>query len=57
MGNANKPGYLVRRQTRSIAMVMKESIDVANYYLFLEDDMEYCYNGLIATQVCRKCVI
>jgi hypothetical protein len=49
-GNANKPGYLVRRQTRNIVTVMRKSLHQAEYYLFLEDDMQFCANGLLAMQ-------
>lgn len=49
-GNANKPGYLVRRQTRNIYTVMMHNLDVAEHYLFLEDDMQFCHNGLLAIQ-------
>lgn len=49
-GNANKPGFLVRRQTRNIVTVMRKNLHVAKYYLFLEDDMQFCPNGLLAMQ-------
>jgi hypothetical protein len=49
-GNANKPGFLVRRQTRNIVSVMWRSAGRGQYYLFLEDDMEFCQNGLLAIQ-------
>lgn len=49
-GNANKPGYLVRRQTRNIATVMRKSLGRGQYYLFLEDDMQFCPNGFLAIQ-------
>lgn len=49
-GNANKPGFLVRRQTRNIVTVMRQSLDQARYYLFLEDDMQFCPHGLLAMQ-------
>ncbi len=47
-GNANKPGFLVRRQTRNIVTVMRKNINKAKYYLFLEDDMKLCQNGFLA---------
>lgn len=47
-GNANKPGFLVRRQTRNIVTVMRRNFHRGSYYLFLEDDMEFCPNGLLA---------
>eukprot|EP01032_Pedospumella_encystans_P020844 gene20844-23672_t len=50
LGNANKPGFLVRRQTRNIVTVMRKSLNIAKYYLFLEDDMQFCNNGLLAMQ-------
>lgn len=49
-GNANKPGYLVRRQTRNIYTVMMRNLNRAKYYLFLEDDMQFCKSGLLAIQ-------
>lgn len=49
-GNANKPGFLVRRQTRNIATVMRKNFRKAKYYLFLEDDMMLCWNGFLAMQ-------
>lgn len=49
-GNANHPGYLVRRQTRSIVTVIKKNLNYGKYYLFLEDDMEFCSNGLLVIQ-------
>ena len=48
-GNANHPGYRVRKQTRSIAMVMKKAMGKAKYFQFLEDDMVLCKGGLEAT--------
>lgn len=47
-GNANHPGYRVRKQTRSIAMVMKKAMGTAKYFQFLEDDMLLCKGGLEA---------
>lgn len=49
MGNANVPGQRVRKQTRSIAMVMKKAAGLAKYFQFLEDDMVLCKGGLQAT--------
>eukprot|EP01038_Epipyxis_sp_PR26KG_P015282 gene15282-20586_t len=49
-GNANKPGYLVRKQTRSLVSVINKNINIARYYLFLEDDMQFCANGFLAIQ-------
>jgi hypothetical protein len=49
-GNANKPGFLVRKQTRSLVSVIKKNINKANFYLFLEDDMKFCSNFIITTQ-------
>lgn len=49
-GTPNKPGYLVRRQTRNIATTIYKSMGLGKYYLFLEDDMELCAHGLLATQ-------
>lgn len=49
-GDANHPGYLVRRQTRNIVTVIRKSLNLAQYYLFLEDDMQICPNGLLAIQ-------
>jgi hypothetical protein len=50
MGNANRPGFLVRRQTRNIVTVMRRNLHKARHYLFLEDDMQFCPNGLLAMQ-------
>ena len=50
IGNANHPGYRVRKQTRDIVTVMKKSINLGKYYLFLEDDMRFCPSGLLAIQ-------
>jgi len=47
-GNANKPGYLVRRQTRNLAMVLHTVQEKSRYYLFLEDDMRLCGQGFTA---------
>lgn len=45
-GSANKPGHKVRKQTRDIAVVLR-AIDVtAKYFMFLEDDMTLCDNGI-----------
>ena len=44
-GNANVPGYRVRKQTRSIAEVLKRARGRAKYYMFLEDDMLLCPHG------------
>ena len=44
-GMPNKPGYRVRKQTRSVAQVLKRAKGRANYYLFLEDDMVLCPHG------------
>ena len=49
-GNANKPGFVVRRQTRNIVTVLRKNINKAKYYLFLEDDMQFCPNGILAIQ-------
>jgi hypothetical protein len=50
LGNANKPGFLVRRQTRNIVSVMKKSMNKGRYYLFLEDDMVLCPQGMYAME-------
>jgi hypothetical protein len=49
-GNANKPGFLVRRQTRDIVYVIRKNINKAQHYLFLEDDMQLCGQGFMAIQ-------
>ena len=49
-GDANHPGFLVRRQTRNIVTVIRKSLHLAQFYLFLEDDMQICANGLLAIQ-------
>jgi hypothetical protein len=50
LGNANKPGFRVRKQTRNIVSVMRRSEGKGKYYLFLEDDMQFCPSGLLAIQ-------
>lgn len=49
-GTPNKPGYIVRRQTRNIATTVYKSLGMGRYYLFLEDDMELCPHALLAIQ-------
>ena len=49
-GNANIPGYRVRKQTRSVAQVLKRAGGYGKYYLFLEDDMLLCPNGFLSIQ-------
>mmetsp|Transcript_10072 Transcript_10072/g.20578 ORF Transcript_10072/g.20578 Transcript_10072/m.20578 type:complete len:462 (+) Transcript_10072:74-1459(+) len=49
-GDANHPGYKVRKQTRNIASLMKESEGLGDFYLFTEDDMQLCDHGLVAIQ-------
>lgn len=49
-GNANHPGYRVRKQTRNIVSVMRQSIGLGKYYLFLEDDMQFCPQSLLVFQ-------
>lgn len=48
LGNANKPGFLVRRQTRNLVTVLRRNIGKGKYYLFMEDDMLFCKNSLMA---------
>ena len=50
LGNANIPGYRVRKQTRHIAAVVRRCVGRGRYYLFLEDDMKLCPSGLLAIQ-------
>jgi len=50
-GTPNRPGHRVRKQTRDIVTVMRESLKDgrrASYYLFLEDDMVLCPSGFDA---------
>ena len=49
-GTANMPGYRVRKQTRNIVSIMQKSMDKGKFYLFLEDDMQFCPSGLLAIQ-------
>lgn len=49
-GNANIPGYRVRKQTRNLVSVVKKTYFLGRYYLFLEDDMEFCHEGFLAIQ-------
>ena len=46
-GTPNRPGYLVRKQTRDIAKVLRLSMAQApaRYYMFAEDDMVLCPHG------------
>lgn len=53
LGTPNKPGHRVRKQTRDIVSVMRESDKPGRrgqYYLFLEDDMLLCPSGFAAIQ-------
>jgi len=54
LGNANVPGYAVRKQTRDIVVVMRKCMHKSKYYLFLEDDMKFCPHGLFVIQVARE---
>ncbi len=49
-GNANVPGYRVRKQTRSLVTVLRKSYDKGKFYMFLEDDMKFCPYGFNAIQ-------
>jgi hypothetical protein len=40
----------VTKETRNIVTVMRRNMNKAKYYLFLEDDMEFCAHGLLAIQ-------
>ena len=50
LGNANHPGYKVRKQTRNLASVIKKTAGTADTYLFLEDDMQFCPHGFTTIQ-------
>eukprot|EP01041_Mallomonas_annulata_P008221 gene8221-16902_t len=50
LGNANVPGYRVRKQTRHLVTVMRIAMSRGRYYLFLEDDMRLCPLGLLTIQ-------
>lgn len=57
LGNANVPGYKVRKQSRDIVRVLQKTLQVTDnaselhqYYLFLEDDMLFCPYGFEAIQ-------
>ena len=50
VGTPNKPGYRVRKQTRNIVSIMRNSEGKGQYYLFLEDDMKFCPSGILAIQ-------
>ena len=47
-GNANRPGWRVRKQTRDVASVLRLIHDQARYFVFGEDDMALCYHGFRA---------
>lgn len=49
-GNANVPGYRVRKQTRNLAAVVQKVASKGRYYLFLEDDMEFCHESWLVFQ-------
>jgi hypothetical protein len=49
-GNANIPGFRVRKQTRNLSAVLKKSSGKGKYYMFLEDDMEFCPSGFLSIQ-------
>jgi hypothetical protein len=48
-GTPNRPGFLVRRQTRNIATAVRKSLGLGEHFLFLEDDMQLCPQALLAT--------
>ena len=50
LGNANHPGYRVRKQTRNLASVVKKTVGAGETYLFLEDDMQFCPHGFTTMQ-------
>jgi hypothetical protein len=50
LGSANFPGYRVRKQTRDLAQVVRLSTHRGGHYLFLEDDMLLCGQGLLSLQ-------
>lgn len=47
-GNANRPGWKVRKQTRDVAAVLRVVHAEARYFVFGEDDMALCAHGLRA---------
>ena len=47
-GNANRPGWKVRKQTRDVASVLRIVKDEARYFVFGEDDMALCDHGFRA---------
>lgn len=50
-GTPNRPGYRVRKQTRNIVSVMRKSMQFpGKFYLFLEDDMQFCPSGFLSIQ-------
>ena len=49
-----EPGYVIRKQTRNLVTVIRKSLNYGSYYLFLEDDMLFCPNVLIAMQYLLK---
>mmetsp|Transcript_9703 Transcript_9703/g.14624 ORF Transcript_9703/g.14624 Transcript_9703/m.14624 type:complete len:415 (-) Transcript_9703:104-1348(-) len=49
-GTPNKPGYMVRKQTRDVVKVMRVCDKKARYYLFMEDDMVLCPSGFTTIQ-------
>ena len=49
-GDANFPGYRVRRQTRDVAsLILHDAVkDKSEYFLFMEDDLRLCNHALVA---------
>ena len=41
-GNANMPGYRVRKQTRDIVNMLWQAQHMAHYFMFMEDDFKLC---------------
>ena len=41
-GNANVPGWRVRKQTRDIVATMRAAAGLSAYYMFMEDDFTWC---------------
>ena len=50
-GDGNFPGWRVRQQTRDVVTNLREAAKLdPEFYLFLEDDMAFCPQGLMAIQ-------
>eukprot|EP00494_Astrolonche_serrata_P023960 UN24218 len=45
-GNANKPGWKIRKQSRDLVSLMNYVSDKGEHFMFMEDDFPLCKGGL-----------